>query len=246
MSARIDNHYATLGISRQASASEIRSAYLQLARRLHPDRHVESPADERERAERVMRRVNEAWAVLRDPARKAEYDRRLTAASPRSSSNGAARTGSGSGARHSRPAGTTSPPSPPRTSATEGYVYSGPLSEPDEGGPPPTGAASAWLWIARLAPLLLIGGVLAFIFVITAFARGGSPNDPVRPVGAVGQCVTFPVSELSIPQLVDCADPHDGVVVAEVSAFGGCDPATVPFAFGDRVLCVQATSGAGP
>jgi curved DNA-binding protein CbpA len=62
-------HYDVLGVSATASAADIRHAYLDLARRHHPDREGGDPAR--------MRLANEAWAVLGDPARRRAYDREL-------------------------------------------------------------------------------------------------------------------------------------------------------------------------
>ena len=61
------NPYDVLGVVRTASDAEIRHAYLALARRFHPDAN---PGGEER-----MRLVNEAWAVLGDRTRRAEYDR---------------------------------------------------------------------------------------------------------------------------------------------------------------------------
>lgn len=72
----MDGHYRVLGVSRTASSAQLRTAYLALARRLHPDRLGElSPAD-RAAATARMAAVNEAWSVLSDPARRAAYDQR--------------------------------------------------------------------------------------------------------------------------------------------------------------------------
>ena len=46
---------------RRADQREIRRAYLDKARRWHPDRFSAKPAAEAERAEHEMRQVNEAW-----------------------------------------------------------------------------------------------------------------------------------------------------------------------------------------
>lgn len=62
--------YATLGVARDATALQVARAHRQLAKRHHPDLH--EGADEA--AER-MRRINEAWAILSDPIRRAAYDR---------------------------------------------------------------------------------------------------------------------------------------------------------------------------
>jgi hypothetical protein len=62
-------HYDVLGVSATASAADIRHAYLDLARRHHPDREGGDPDR--------MRLANEAWAVLGDPARRRAYDQEL-------------------------------------------------------------------------------------------------------------------------------------------------------------------------
>jgi hypothetical protein len=61
-------HYQLLGVLPTASTAEIRAAYLQLARRWHPDAGGS--------AER-MRALNAAWAVLGDTHRRDEYDAAL-------------------------------------------------------------------------------------------------------------------------------------------------------------------------
>ena len=62
-------HYEVLGVSPAAPASEVRQAYLRLAQRHHPDR---AGGDDE-----AMRALNDAWAILGDPARRASYDRGL-------------------------------------------------------------------------------------------------------------------------------------------------------------------------
>lgn len=63
------DYYSVLGADRSASAEEIKRAYRKLARKYHPD--VSKAAD----AELRMKEVNEAYAVLSDPERRAAYDR---------------------------------------------------------------------------------------------------------------------------------------------------------------------------
>jgi hypothetical protein len=62
-------HYEVLGVAPTAPTSEVRRAYVALARRHHPDRDG-GDADS-------MRAINDAWATLRDPARRASYDRAI-------------------------------------------------------------------------------------------------------------------------------------------------------------------------
>ncbi len=69
-----------MGIPDHAPAAEIRAAYIRLARTLHPDHHAESPPAERRIAERRMREVNAAWAVLGNEESRRAYDIRLESA----------------------------------------------------------------------------------------------------------------------------------------------------------------------
>jgi len=69
------DYYELLGVSVMASQREIAVAYRRLAAMLHPDRHINDPAELREWCAQRMRRINEAYAVLRDPLKRAEYDR---------------------------------------------------------------------------------------------------------------------------------------------------------------------------
>lgn len=68
------DHYSTLGVKRDASASAIKSAYRQLALSHHPDRTRALPEREQSEKQRVFERVNEAFEVLGDPARRQQYD----------------------------------------------------------------------------------------------------------------------------------------------------------------------------
>lgn len=62
------DYYATLGVSRTASAEEIKKAYRKLARKYHPDVSKESDAAAR------MSEINEANEVLSDPEKRKIYD----------------------------------------------------------------------------------------------------------------------------------------------------------------------------
>jgi len=65
---KYQDYYQTLGVSRDASAEDIKKAYRRLARKYHPDVSKEAGAEER------FKEVAEAYEVLRDPEKRAAYD----------------------------------------------------------------------------------------------------------------------------------------------------------------------------
>ena len=60
--------YAVLGIARDSSLQQVARAHRRLAKRFHPDLHPDEAVAAR------MQAVNDAWAILSSPGRRADYD----------------------------------------------------------------------------------------------------------------------------------------------------------------------------
>ena len=66
----MDDLYSVLGVSKNASAEEIKKAYRNLAFKYHPDRNPNNKD-----AEDKFKQINNAYAVLGDETKRAQYDR---------------------------------------------------------------------------------------------------------------------------------------------------------------------------
>mmetsp|Transcript_91681 Transcript_91681/g.296647 ORF Transcript_91681/g.296647 Transcript_91681/m.296647 type:complete len:158 (+) Transcript_91681:52-525(+) len=68
--AESNDYYAVLGVARTASDDEIKKAYRKAALQWHPDKNP----DNKERAEAMFKMVAEAYDVLSNPNKRANYD----------------------------------------------------------------------------------------------------------------------------------------------------------------------------
>ena len=155
--------YSVLGIASSASPEEVASTYRTLARRHHPDVSVDRDAEQR------MAEINNAWSLLREPARRAAWDRahgitpqiarRPTAAS--GATHGTARPGAPgpharatSAAGHSALRHETRPPGPSWRRGPAGEGAAGPPPGNPRGSILPFGRHIGWSLgeIARVDP----------------------------------------------------------------------------------------------
>ena len=124
------DHYGTLGLRRDATKAEVKAAFRRRALRDHPDRHAHSDdAAARADAARRFRHASDAYHVLSDDRRRAEYDLRLRS----SSSFSYARTSSSTWASSSSSS----------SSASYGYGYGHGHTGGSWRRPPPGGGGGA-------------------------------------------------------------------------------------------------------
>jgi hypothetical protein len=180
------SHYTILGVGPRATSKEIRVAYLNLARALHPDRVRSGSPAEQQLAGRRMREVNEAYEVLKDTARRQAYDRDHGVSTARPTSG----SGSGTGGASRAPGGPSAATDPSRPRAR-------PPGNPERFDADPAwreqypGGHSAWMddvddvevspfvaFVLQRGPLIAVLVLAAFLFIATAYAGGGASDEP--------------------------------------------------------------------
>ena len=71
--AESKDYYSILGVSKDATADDLKRAYRKLAKQYHPDaQHTE---EDKKKAEAKFKEINEAYSVLSDENKRAQYDR---------------------------------------------------------------------------------------------------------------------------------------------------------------------------
>jgi DnaJ homolog subfamily B member 6 len=70
MSVESEDYYEVLGLSRGSSEADIKKAYKKMALKWHPDKNP----DQRDNAERIFKRVSEAYEILSDAEKRKLYD----------------------------------------------------------------------------------------------------------------------------------------------------------------------------
>lgn len=219
-------HYEILGVPSDADLETIRRAYVALAKANHPDRRQAEDDDRRSRADERIRAANTAWHDLREPGRRAAYDRSLRPRSTVGDGRVTATASAGFGQASRDRAGVVGArPAPP-----SGIVV-------------PASQASWW----RYAPIVVILVVLAAVLVGSAFATSGGTGPAATPVPevtpAVGECVlVVSVGGRAAPARVGCGTDRAARVVARVDTPRPCPTDTAPVAIPEReiTLCLAS------
>lgn len=191
-----------------ATDAELKAAYRERARKLHPDAAGNRTGGE-------MAALNEAWRVLRDPARRAEHDALLEADSR---------------ARH----GSASLP------GSEPVRYGPPPGAAPVRVETPGFSGRGLVWIGLVVVMLAIFVFTAFAGGVTD-GDGGVDAPAVDGYLTAGSCVRLVGESVSE---VSCDVAHDGVVETSVRADSSCPQGTLPFlsSANNLRICITAVA----
>lgn len=210
-----DTHYDTLGVPADASAEQIRSAYLERARRCHPDA-TRAPISDH--GEPTMAELNAAYQVLRRPQSRLDYDRSLRAATTQVT---------GDGDSDERVAIDVDEDDEPRR-PSPGARVAGRVLTPS--GP------------ARMPWKLMAVAALVGTAIVVAGAAFTDPPETEPPDGIVrvGSCVTIEAN--GDAREVACVDAPELVVGLVLPTGSTCPPAyaTHRDRLGLGTLCVES------
>lgn len=67
------NHFEVLGLPHDVAVDDFRRAHLQLAQKLHPDRHNDASPEQQDQASEAFDKVRAAWEVLGDDKKRQDY-----------------------------------------------------------------------------------------------------------------------------------------------------------------------------
>lgn len=216
-------HYEVLGVAPGADTETIRRAYVMVAKATHPDRRQSEDPARSAQAEEHIRLANAAWNVLRDPQRRAEYDRSLRPASSTAGATEAATTGPAS---HSGIVGARPAPPP-------GFAV-------------PAEHASIW----RHAPVIVVLAVLVAILVFSAYATSNDPAARSAPqarqaVLGVDDCLLIVFQERGrAPAPVTCGTEGSYRVVSVVDTPRPCPTGSEQLPLSDQktTLCLVVSA----
>jgi curved DNA-binding protein CbpA len=193
------DHYAVLGVARNATFDDIRRAYRDRMRKAHPDSRgatgsSTSSATAASSTTAEVTRIAEAWNVLSSPARRAAYDLQLA----NGSAAGVGTTATGNAVRTATRA--TQPGYDPNLDR----VY------------PP--ARFPWRFV------LTIIGIGAAILIVLHIMGDPMPERGIDGLISAGSCVDF--DQLGAAYEVPCSGPHQAVARELVPFDSPCDSDT--------------------
>ncbi|MGY2490983.1 DnaJ domain-containing protein [Cupriavidus sp. CP313] len=151
---RVHTHYDNLKVSRNAPPDVIKAAYRVLSQRYHPDKNSSPDAT------RIMKILNEAYAILGDPEARRRYDEKIAQEQIDSTSEARANSDRKASTDSDREA-----PTPNDQSSTPRYA-----AHPSA----PHGVSSKWIFLS-------LGGLLCAAFLLRSLDRSSNADASQHP-----------------------------------------------------------------